>query len=379
MYSIESDSSAVEKTLLEMIRLLELEGAYIDENITFRFSQGSFSVSSELYREDADDEKLLFIPNSCLIPIDLFELGLADDNIFIVKTDSKVTKIQLRLMELQLDLYNLAGKIRQVSELSHRFALGESHPISQKLESLRTIPSPYEQKALISETNLINPKAKIDQLLSQYKMSHTDASIGSILMPLILLLNHHNDGAGYNLDENGVSINCNRPMPGSNECYAFYGRGKDVLINYFLYQYYDPDKSFAYCVPQKIHLKNNLGAITINASPHTPGLTVQSQLPKYSKNGSVITCNFLMASIDPKSNILDMCIPLFIQLLDPFGMTKEIVSEIKNTILENSIKYYRELLLMIEQEPVTQENSLALPILEKISKHQINIFEESKS
>jgi hypothetical protein len=68
------------------------------------------------------------------------------------------------------------------------------------------------------------------------------------LMPLVDLLNHHPDGAGFLSDASAINVAVAQPGT-DGECFACYGGHRDVLDLALLYGYVDRQTPFASCGP----------------------------------------------------------------------------------------------------------------------------------
>jgi hypothetical protein len=75
-----------------------------------------------------------------------------------------------------------------------------------------------------------------------------------VLMPLIDMLNHHPQGAPFQVDDSRLSVRVAQPT-GDGECFAAYGGRRDVLDLALHYGYLDTATPFAFSAPVSVEVE----------------------------------------------------------------------------------------------------------------------------
>lgn len=112
-----------------------------------------------------------------------------------------------------------------------------------------------------------------------------------VLMALIDMLNHHPQGAPYQLDDSRLSVRVAQPT-GDGECFAAYGGRRDVLDLALHYGYLDTATPFAFSAPVNVEVEG-LCHIRVAAGRTRPAHPLDP--PRTQWNGETLQLSHLCA------------------------------------------------------------------------------------
>ena len=256
MVSIASDDQDIERALRKNVMFAERAGTRLHPGLVIKCIEGRFSVEAPAV---GVGETLIRLPLSCLLPVELFTLTVADDQIVLLSHDPTLSREQVALMEALLELYNVVGKLAR-----HRYtspwSLLASHPrllthIGQRLPNDLALMLDKFYRSGEADTLLL------DSFLHSRSFSYPateELPSYSVLMPIIDLVNHHRQGSPVRLEEsadNGfLTIARSPPVPGAgNECFALYGLN-DCFDTWMSYGFVDRRAPFVRSIPMTLEL-----------------------------------------------------------------------------------------------------------------------------
>jgi hypothetical protein len=257
MVSIVSDDRDIERSLKKNVMLAESAGTVLNEGLVIKCLEGALSVEAPAVNVG---EILIRLPLECLLPVELFQLSVAGDEIVIRSHEAALSDQCVGLMEALLELYNLAGKLARHRRNSP-WTLAASHP-----ELL-----PHIAQRLPADLSLMFDKfrnsADVDELMVESFLHSRTFNYREneklppfpVLMPIIDFLNHHLQGSPVQLEENPendgfLTVAKSVPVAGAgDECFAFYGLN-DRFDTWMSYGFIDDTAPFVRSVPMQIEL-----------------------------------------------------------------------------------------------------------------------------
>jgi hypothetical protein len=265
MVLIVSDNLDIQHSLQKNVTLAENAGATFDDDLVIKCVDGTLSVEAP---PDSVGKILIRLPWDCLVPVELFQFSIADDNIVMSSHEAALAPECVMRMKALLELYNLCDKLARHRRTSP-WPLLASHP--ELLEHLmRRLPSD-----LLGMFNKFVGSGNYDGLMLD-SFFHTrpcdyreieKAPPFPVLMPVIDFMNHDLRGAPVQLedqtDDGGtLTIKRSASVPGAgNECFSFYGL-YDCFDTWMSYSFIDEKAPFVRSIPMTIDLPR-LGTIEL--------------------------------------------------------------------------------------------------------------------
>ena len=275
-------SPEIERHLAAMAELLLGDGSVFSDALRIEQRGNDLSMLSA---PEASPGLLLKLSVSCLVPMEDFELRAQADDIVIGRTAANVTPLRSALLEHQLAVFNLTGKLAVHRAINPAFHYDEAHALlrhvyrarTQKLEFARELqamaPGPRELSAFLYTRTL------------QIKLPDRPQP-SRVLMPYIDYANHHplapslvplaKDGRNE-----ALGIVNSRMVKGSDEVFYSDSQLSDALDIYLNYHFVVPDDAtpFVRSLPVTVELGEH-GTLSIDAGrpvSHTGELAAQDQ------------------------------------------------------------------------------------------------------
>jgi hypothetical protein len=265
MVLIVSDNLDIQHSLQKNVTLAKNAGATFDDDLVIKCVDGTLSVEAP---PDSVGKILIRLPCDCLVPVELFQFSVADDNIVMSSHEEALAPECVMRMEALLELYNLCDKLARHRRTSP-WPLLASHPEFPE-HIMRRLPSD-----LIGMFKKFVESGNYDDLMLDsffhtrpydYRESEK-APPFPVLMPVIDFMNHDLRGAPVQLEDqtdNGGILTIKRsvPVPGTgNECFAFYGL-YDCFDTWLSYGFIDENAPIVRSIPMTIDLPR-LGTIEL--------------------------------------------------------------------------------------------------------------------
>jgi hypothetical protein len=107
MVSIAADNRDIERSLQKLVMLSKKADAEFSDDLVVKCVDGNLSIEAP---PDSVGKVLMRLPWHCLVPLEPFNLSVANDDIVISSHDEGLTRASVALMEAFLELYNLTHK-----------------------------------------------------------------------------------------------------------------------------------------------------------------------------------------------------------------------------------------------------------------------------
>jgi hypothetical protein len=231
---------------------------------------------------------LVVLPRELLLPVTGAEWADSTERLILRSPPPGITPLQRALLGLHVDLYNVIGKLPWTIDHHPRAVVPGHSPVLDALRDLR--PGLYQKSDLPAEiflhTRVFGLKSPSDPAVAT---PTKPAAKTQVLMPLIDTLNHHPQGAPYQLDESGLRVRLAQPS-GTAECFAAYGGRRDVLDLALHYGYVDEATPFAFSAPASIEAPG-LGRVAVGASRTRPAHPLDP--PRVSWEGETLAISHL--------------------------------------------------------------------------------------
>ena len=282
--NIHSDNPDIEKVLIRINDKVMAEGAVMAEGLEIASKNGEMSILSS---GAPTADPLIRMPHNCLLPYDAFTLALEGSDIVIKSHTDKVTPLQVGLMEDMMALYNMTDKIDLHRGTSPWMTLQQAPEVLEILAQGREGKGVQNLVAAIKEGRTgdnVTLSTFFNSRLLGCKLYEPKAKKTRVLMPILDCLNHTAAGAFFQNDypdkgRSAIYIRQSNPVPGSNECYAFYGH-LDAFDSYINYGFVDQKAPVFRSVPVDIDF-GKFGRIKIRG---LTGVVKKTDLPDLYKD-----------------------------------------------------------------------------------------------
>ena len=248
-------SDHVEATVLlqKISSLCAAHGAQWNSDLQVEVDQGCM----RLLAPPGSSGRLITMPTALLVPIAGAQWSIFSDELKLLQPPRDATRVQHELLQLHVELYNTTGKLDWWIN-NHPARLVET---SGKISALL---------ALLKPSFKVNPKLSFSErfLATRYLRwrSNSDQSLCNLmLMPLIELINHHEQGAPFRFANGAMQIQTKQAD--GCECFARYGIRRDVLDFALHYGHCDLSTPFAHCAPLTTAV-DGLGYVRIKGQGH---------------------------------------------------------------------------------------------------------------
>jgi hypothetical protein len=124
MVLIVSDNLDIHDSLQKNVTLAKNAGATFDNDLVINCVDGILSVEAP---PDSTGKVLIRLPWDCLVPVELFQFSIADDNIVMSSREAELAPECVMRMEALLELYNHCNKLARHRRTSP-WRLLASHP-----------------------------------------------------------------------------------------------------------------------------------------------------------------------------------------------------------------------------------------------------------
>ena len=248
-----SDHLAATSLLQKISSLCAAHGAQWNSGLQVEVDQGRMRVLAP----PGSSGRLISIPTALLIPIAGAQWSISSDELKLLQPPRDATTVQHELLQLHVELYNATGKLDWWIN-KHPARLVEA---SRKISALLALLKPGFQ---------VKPKLSLAERFFatrylRWRPNPDQSRCNLMLMPLIELLNHHEQGAPFRIANGAMHIQVKQAD--GCECFARYGIRRDVLDFALHYGHCDLSTPFAHCAPL-ITAVDGLGYIRIEGQGH---------------------------------------------------------------------------------------------------------------
>ncbi|MGB5136195.1 MAG: hypothetical protein WBN89_13580 [Prochlorococcaceae cyanobacterium] len=241
--AINSDNPEATRTLAAIAAICRSHGARWHPQLQARIQKGQMS----LWAPEGVSGSLISMPTALLVPIDGARWGRNPHQLQLLAAPPQLTRVQSELLLLQIGLYNATGKLRWWSE-RHPARLLDRHPeLAEAVAQLKPgygSPRKERQEGRCAAERFLDTRSYCHQ--PDAKSGETSGQTINVLLPLIDLLNHHEEGAGLQIQGTAMVIEPGQPEGCGGECFASYGNRRDALDLALHYGFSDTSTPFAH-------------------------------------------------------------------------------------------------------------------------------------
>jgi hypothetical protein len=376
MVSIAADNRDVERSLQKLVLLSKKADAEFSDDLIVKCVDGNLSIEAP---PDSVGKVLMRLPWHCLVPLEPFNLSVANDDIVISSHEEGLTRASIALMEAFLELFNLTHKLAAHRQTSP-WPLVASHP-----ELLERVTRGRGRGAYVISGKLYEPGKEKELLLRSflnsrvfsYKINEpkTQEIYFEVLMPILDSMNHHFHGALYSFDQRDenrcMTITRSAPLPGmANECFACYGK-HDAFDTWITYGFIDESVPFVCSAPMRLDLRD-LGTIQVGHMIQTraAGEFPESEkdlyfyIPKLlARRENHIEVSSLLIPGPGAPRALQRTLHLLITEMRPgHPRQSELVLQAEQQIVAANANYYKNLKALLHS--LSPKDPLQQPVLE---------------
>ncbi len=374
------DSAEIREILKQTISELVRSGAWLNPALRIVSSDSEFGIACNL--SPSSRKLLIEIPTRCLLPLNQFELSYDAGKIQLAKSASRVTRTRQRLMELTLALYNASGKVEAFALHSPELVLGRNHPITLTLGLADGVAEFPREKPPKSAAVPDDEELKLRQFLGSRRCGTRFGKFRRVLIPIVDLLNHHSEGAGYTEDkaDKYVRIDIKQPLTGDRECRINYGDNNDIL-DFFRYYHFVPlTVPHMYSIPVVLSpTSSSFIHIGRGYRDHNPREShfIKKLPPRLHLNNNAVRCENIRMSEQTKSDNMSVGIEFMVKMLGKsvgFPVTEDLIRETKFNLLEANRNFYVGLIKLANVEPITPRNQALLENVVLMSERQLALL-----
>lgn len=415
MALIQSDSQNLTEELNKLLSCLKEAGAYVHPDLIISSADGDLSVKFKLPQTQ---EKLITLPESTLLPIDMLDINLRKGVFdFKEKESGSLTAHQQGLSEAVFSIYNLTQKANQFSDTLFWLLLKPYPDLLAKILSFRSESEVFSTSlALLDKgidgqqfddfvldafmkTRVLGYKSKRpaetvpSSKLEKASGAHSVQSRPSqVLMPVVDYFNHHWKGSSFNFSkvENGseLSVKLRKPVEGSDECFAFYGP-MDALDCFIKYSFMDLRSPVLRSVPVNLLLQDGseikvAGAMAslISKKLGKQASGLKRYFPKVTNidEGKALSVSHLFIPDKQAPYSLRRILAILIRKLTMSKLTdldvRDWVGVAEAEIIEKNTIFYQSLLVLTENEVNSKGESEVLSNITKLAQYQLSKINE---
>ncbi len=253
MVEIVSSDTDIERELRELCDLVRDNGGLVDDGLTIRALDGNVRI--EASPDITKGKRILHLPSELLLPLDEFDVAVEGNDFVLNGVNREVSKVRRALMERQLAIYNLTGKIADHQKCATANLYFHDADLLQRIfgkEVLERLKVEFDEN---HDANMFLRTRRIGAKVV------AGGTAQSALMPVIDFLNHHILADDFKMGEAGLFVQRYSPEGGATECFVRYGvyDALDMLNNY---NYVESNPCFVYVRPMEIEVPG-LGTIDI--------------------------------------------------------------------------------------------------------------------
>lgn len=377
------EHTEIYKVLDELYKEVVQHGAWFHPNVEIKEENRNLKVTAS--SPASPREKLFQTPESCLPPIEKFDLAVEDGDIAIHGAGGDVLESHVRSCELMVELYNHCRKLDEFKTTSPWFVLADYRDLLELLVRGREkAPKVQNYHELWKQGNL--DQLMLDGFLGRryfnLRSKRYDESV-RVLHPFIDFLNHHSTVPGYQVANNEKeqmlwTFN-SQPVAGSNECLVHYTRF-DPFDSLLTYGFVDESSQICRSVPVETTLKGGL-----NLEIDSRVAVFQGKIPEGLKDLRIYMPQILQLNKD-RIRISHILIPgpraprslrrILVSLIrsarPDVARTelRDMVLAAEKEIVDNNLKYYNELLEMCKIKENAGVPTQYLGMIEQMGQRQ---------
>lgn len=401
MARIETENPELDKILHRMEALVLEGGGWLNPNLIIRERDGALSI--EMETPPNQDEKLIALNRDLLLPVNRMEIA-GKGGSFDVKPSKPgaLSKVKEELTELVFSIYNITGKFQSTRDTDFWLTMRQAPDLMDKVLAARTIREPAKKfiknakdgfegeqldkfvtnrfvasrvlgfgdgkfKGGLDAGAPAQPDKEEDvaeDIVEKTKREEGsgEENLGSVIMPFIDFFNHHGHGSRFiSQTSNDLHVRHLKPLPDTNECYAFYGV-MDPLDTFMRYGFVDEATTIIRSVPLVINLPN-IGRIeAFSAMPAKnkklqlgkKNKDLEEFLPVIRKNKDMLTVSHLFIPVvgSPMAlrRVLGICISHLLDKPLPQEKHLALIHLAEEQVKDENVRFFRQLREDIELE-----------------------------
>lgn len=399
MAIIEADNPEIGAELRRLEGLVEKSGGGMHSDLILYADHHGLGVRT---REPMPRGKeLIRLSRKTLLPEDCYNVRV-ENGAFIVdfQNNAGFSPLQKELTECMIRLYNFTDKVGFQKKVSFLLSIAPYPDLTDHLFRGRHISDlmlkwrPRLEDPSLSEDTL--NEFITETFLKTRHLGYEDrirASNVSILMPVVDFMNHHWEGAAFNVGlgvrPGDLAVMSSQPVPKSTDCYAFYGI-MDAFDTLVRYDFIDEGAPVVRSIPLELEAPG-LGTIKIDSQTGAVNRKkLEGKLADMSRfipimtvdrEKQVLSASHVMIPVKESRRALRRA--LYILLTNLAGkevetaIWKSWVREAEAVILEKNRTYYEELAKLSERfmrekgpdEGLNRIAALAALQLEKLERY----------
>ena len=235
---VQSDDAEVADVLQRIVSLVLANGGELHPSAVLTARSGNLSI--ECADEAKEDEILVRIPASLLIPVGDLEVDPTPSHLSLSGASEHLSAVQRELLDLHIELYNTTNKIPLMCQTHPALRLRHLPEAVAAIKDLQPRFQGFQRSAgeVFLATRTLASRKRVPKQPDDANPGQR-AKAARVIMPLIDLLNHHPNGAPFRSEQAGLRVKVRRGAGG--QCYAKYNGRTDVLHMALSYAYLDPN------------------------------------------------------------------------------------------------------------------------------------------
>ena len=263
---ITADDKTLQKELEGLKTLLLKHDCWFHPQLHAVCEEGSMSLKIE--GPLAPGEKIIKIPEECLVPADAMNFTVKNDQFEVDpdKDEENITPLQVDIGKRMTELYNLTDKAK-LHKTQSAWILYKDHPhLLDLMVNARTTNVHIQKKQgytqglpdAMSDDEFTAWSFMQTRVLGQ-KQSTTNKRI-QVIMPFIDFLNHDSRGSPFIMNDDNktkrsaMSVQNQQPIMDSSECFVLYGI-YDAVDTFLSYGFPDTNAPYVRSVPVDVPIE----------------------------------------------------------------------------------------------------------------------------
>ena len=368
MAFIETDDPLIEKELQKLEDLISEGGGGIHSNVVLTSHDGGLGVKTK--EPMARGKEIIRLPREALLPADKYNLGAQGDEFTLeFPAGSNFTTLQRKLAESMITLYNFTHKVKSHKQTSFLYVYASYPDVLDKISAARS----FGGDMMVWREKIA--QGLKDEELSEYlgesflktrNLGYTDyvrVSSVPVLMPVIDFMNHHWNGANFNVGQGvrkGDLAIAAAQETGSLDCFAFYNI-MDPLDAFIRYDFIDEASPVIRSVPIDLEVED-FGIIRVgsgagsaaNKKLPTGMADLKRFLPTFSleKDQKILKVSHLLIPIDGSPLALRRVLHMLLVNLAQKNLERSFfgprVRELEAQIIEKNKAFYKDFLVYLD-------------------------------
>jgi hypothetical protein len=213
---VDADDPEAWAILEELVALVFAHEGRIDPDAVV--VERNHELHLELRTDELPDRPILRVPPELLVPV--ADIEWTGEGLTPSGRPAHLSTAAAAALELMLELYRACRKVETFAATSPRVAAASDGRLAQALAATRRAGP---------ESIVADPRtAFLDARVIDGRRIAEGPNGGSLLMPLLDVVDHDPEGAQFLSGPGGMALRCRRPL-GDRRCFARYGPDRDPL------------------------------------------------------------------------------------------------------------------------------------------------------